>query len=227
MWEKLLLKPGYYTVQVVILLDFDWSWEYFTDHPDTLNNSGCELTALMCLAWWTLLPLLGAAKSVLDYWLNTLVFSVSKLHSSLCEMAQNIHLLGGVLGVFLHAKKAKNNFLSFRVCFVFVFKATVASILYTVQWAWLEDAGSLGCMQWCLGLLCLLVSMYINRRDWQRDTTLECGKPELSNNKAERASNCTLPQSVQCHGRSWQLHVCWLVSASCLHDIHHNLDRQK
>lgn len=74
MWEKLLLKPGYYTVQVVILLDFDWSWEYFTEHPGTLNNRGCELTALMCLAWWALLLLLGAAKSVLNFWL-TLWFS--------------------------------------------------------------------------------------------------------------------------------------------------------
>lgn len=68
-------------------------------------------------------------------------------------------LLGGVLG-FLYAKNSQEqlDLLSFKVFFIFLM-AVVASILYMVEWAWHEDAESLECMQWCLGLLCLLISM--------------------------------------------------------------------
>lgn len=94
---------------------------------------------------------------LLDYWLNTLVFSISKLNSSVCEMAQNIHFLGGVVGFFYMAKKPRT--IRFILKIFFFLTAVVASILYTVEQAWLEDAESLECMQRCLGLLCLFVLM--------------------------------------------------------------------
>lgn len=51
--------------------------------------------------------------------------------------------------------------LSFQGCFGVFLTAVVAFIqwLYTVEWAWLEDAESLECMQRYVGLLCQLVSM--------------------------------------------------------------------
>lgn len=71
------------------------------------------------------------------------------------------------------------------------FFAASVYLVYTMEWAWLKDAESLECMQWCLGLLCLLGFKLI-RWVWQK-RTLKHGKSKLFNNKSEIASNYTLP----------------------------------